>query len=159
VTHQKKYDVALDERASEAEMDAISEIWAGTGLLANVSASYGRKAFMADTTSPWIIMITTPVGVGLTAFLRAFGKSFGEALGKSASQGICDGIRRLAEARACHSDRGNITIDDSTSHRQFILKPTSPNEAIEALLDGRYPPGCDDLLVWDTDDGRWVSSG
>lgn len=138
--------VSLEEGATRAEVDAVSDAFAEAGLTAEVTASYARRG---AGVLPWVIHTTLD---GAASFM--IGKA--AELGWGKFKMLC---RSLWEARKRSSlPPGEVVFDFSEDPRVYVIIPANlPDKAYVELFTKPLPnpddgSGC---IVWDDERQKW----
>ncbi len=143
---KKNFEISMDEEASAAEVEAVAAVFKRAGFDGPASASVGRRS-LGDL--PFVIYVSAPVYVFLTAFASEAGKDAYASL----KQFVLDvrAARRGREGSILVQDRENR--EDSTV---LVLSADLPEEAFAALEDLDLEAKKGAYLVWDRDhDKGW----
>lgn len=150
--------VAIEDRASPDEVEAVGRLFGEQGLQVDVRASFGRKALDPQ---PWGINF---VEIGLAAFLGAFAKDLYAGGKQAAGRALKAFLRRLSSARTERREGSDaIWLQDRERRLDIYFSGDSPNDALADLFDidiDRLRGG--DTIRYDRDKGAWwvqVSSG
>jgi hypothetical protein len=139
--------VSLEAEATETEIAAVKEAFAGSGIEAEVSASF--LGLSADLV-PWHLtvgLIVYPLGAFITAVAAAAGEDAWRSLKRLVSN--------LYEARRGKGKSDGVIHLEAPGIR-VELDDDLPDEAYQALARGDLSDG---LYAWDRERGEWRNYG
>lgn len=148
-------DVALEWGCTDADLEAVAEVFDEVGIRADVHGSI-IKLSIAD--HPWDLVIMVPIALGGWTFLKAALQSAGEEAGRDGWHALMHFVRRLYEKRNASSSapEGTVTLDAAYPPAQVRLPADLPDVAyrrLYELTELRAP--LSGVLLWDRDAELW----
>jgi hypothetical protein len=148
--HEEIRDVAIEDTASAAEVEALEAVFRRHGLDVEIVPDVVR---VSNRLLPWVIYITLVAPVA--SFFTAFGSAIGTEAGQDAYRAVKRWVMDVFEARRDSGNgQGSIVLRD-LDHTNLVLHTAYPDEALDALRKVDWDELRGGYLVWDEQRRVW----